>query len=83
MDEMQCMWFQMELARAYHRLGKLGDALQKLHEIDHVRLLSVSVDPSLHCVCVRTHVRACVHVCMRACVRACVHMYITCQHGNK
>ena len=38
MDEMQCMWFQLEMARAYHRLGKLGEALQKLHEIDHVML---------------------------------------------
>ena len=36
MDDMQCMWFQMELAHAYHRMGKLGDALQKLHEIDKV-----------------------------------------------
>ena len=36
MDEMQCMWFQTELARAYYRLGKLGEALQKLHEIDNV-----------------------------------------------
>lgn len=38
MDEMQCMWFQMELAWAYHRMGKLGEALQKLHEIDHVMM---------------------------------------------
>ena len=33
---MQCMWFQTELAHAYHRMGKLGEALQKLHEIDKV-----------------------------------------------
>ncbi len=37
MDDMQCMWFQTELAHAYHRMGKLGEALQKLHEIDKVR----------------------------------------------
>ncbi len=37
MDDMQCMWFQTELALAYYRLGKLGEALQKLHEIDKVR----------------------------------------------
>ena len=36
MDEMQCMWFQMEMALAFRRIGKLGDALQKLHEIDKV-----------------------------------------------
>ena len=41
MDEMQCMWFQTELARAYHRLGKLGEALQKLHEIAHVSFLLI------------------------------------------
>ncbi len=35
-DEMQCMWFQTEMAMACHRLGRLGDALQKLHEIDKV-----------------------------------------------
>lgn len=38
MDDMQCMWFQTELAHAYYRLGKLGDALQKLHEIDKVHV---------------------------------------------
>lgn len=36
MDEMQCIWFQMEMALAFRRIGKLGDALQKLHEIDKV-----------------------------------------------
>lgn len=38
MDDMQCMWFQTEIANAYHRLGKLGEALQKFHEIDKVCL---------------------------------------------
>ena len=36
MDEMQCMWFQTEMALAFRRIGKLGHALQKLHEIDKV-----------------------------------------------
>lgn len=36
MDDMQCMWFQTELAHAYYRMGKLGEALQKIHEIDKV-----------------------------------------------
>ena len=36
MDEMQCMWFQTEMAMAYWRMGNLGEALQKLHEIEKV-----------------------------------------------
>ena len=37
MDDMQCMWFQKELARAYWRSGEYGEALVKYHEIDKVR----------------------------------------------
>ncbi len=36
LNEMQCMWFQTECAAAYQRLGKLGDALKKCHEIERV-----------------------------------------------
>ena len=36
MDEMQCMWFQTEMAMAYWRKGNLGEALQKLHEMEKV-----------------------------------------------
>lgn len=36
LDEMQCMWFQTELAHAYQRVGQLGEALVKYHEIDRV-----------------------------------------------
>jgi peptide alpha-N-acetyltransferase len=34
--EMQCMWFELETARAYRRLKKYGEALKKCHEIDRV-----------------------------------------------
>lgn len=34
--EMQCMWFEVEMARTYHRLKKYGEALKKCHEIDRV-----------------------------------------------
>lgn len=34
LNEMQCMWFQTESGYAYQRLGKLGDALKKAHEIE-------------------------------------------------
>ena len=36
LNEMQCMWFQIESAAAYQRMGKWGDALKKCHEIDRV-----------------------------------------------
>jgi peptide alpha-N-acetyltransferase len=34
LDDMQCAWFQRELARAYWRTKQYGEALVKYHEID-------------------------------------------------
>lgn len=34
LNEMQCMWYQIESARAYHRMKKYGMALKKCYEID-------------------------------------------------
>ncbi|KAM4797351.1 N-alpha-acetyltransferase 16, NatA auxiliary subunit [Rhinophrynus dorsalis] len=34
LNEMQCMWFQTECAKAYQRQGKYGEALKKCHEIE-------------------------------------------------
>ena len=34
---MQSMWFQTELGYAYQRVGNLGEALKKYHEVDKVR----------------------------------------------
>lgn len=34
LNEMQCMWYQNEVAYAYYRLNNLGEALKKCHEID-------------------------------------------------
>jgi hypothetical protein len=36
LHEMQCMWFQLECAYAYQRMGKYGEALKHCHEIDRV-----------------------------------------------
>ena len=33
---MQCNWFEMAMAKAYLRLGRVGDALKKCHQIDKV-----------------------------------------------
>lgn len=34
LNEMQCMWYQSEVAHAYYRLADYGEALKKCHEID-------------------------------------------------
>lgn len=34
LNEMQCMWFQIETAHAYHRMNMYGKALKKCYEID-------------------------------------------------
>jgi len=36
LHEMQCMWFELECALAYQKMGKYGEALKKCHEIDRV-----------------------------------------------
>ncbi|KAF0287181.1 N-alpha-acetyltransferase 16, NatA auxiliary subunit [Amphibalanus amphitrite] len=40
LNNMQCMWYLTETARAYQRLGRWGDALKKCHEVDRVSLSS-------------------------------------------
>ena len=53
LNEMQCMWFQMECALAYQRLGKFGDALKKCHEIDRHFLEIVEDQFDFHTYCLR------------------------------
>jgi len=49
LHEMQCMWFELECARAYHRMCKYGEALKKCHEIDRVcYVLCVVIDGCVH-----------------------------------
>lgn len=33
---MQCMWFEIEAANAYKRIGKFGEALKKCHQVERV-----------------------------------------------
>ncbi len=42
--EMQCMWFELETAKAYRRLKKYGEALKKCHEIDRVGFLNLKIN---------------------------------------
>ena len=37
LNEMQCMWFEIETANAFRRRRQLGEALKKCHEVERVR----------------------------------------------
>ncbi|PRD28922.1 UNVERIFIED_CONTAM: N-alpha-acetyltransferase 15- NatA auxiliary subunit [Trichonephila clavipes] len=53
LNEMQCMWFQTECALAYQRLGKLGEALKKCHEIDRHFSEIIEDQFDFHTYCMR------------------------------
>lgn len=42
LNEMQCMWFQTECALCYKSMNKFGEALKKCHEIERVRVTTIS-----------------------------------------
>ncbi|UJR25810.1 hypothetical protein I4U23_007160 [Adineta vaga] len=51
--EMQCMWFELEIARAYSRLKKFGEALKKCHEIDRHFQEFIDDQFDFHSYCLR------------------------------
>lgn len=53
LNEMQCMWFQTESASAYFRLGQLGEALKKCHEIDRHFTEIIEDQFDFHTYCMR------------------------------
>lgn len=53
LNEMQCMWFQVECAAAYQRLGKWGEALKKCHEIDRHFTEIIEDQFDFHTYCMR------------------------------
>ncbi|XP_070553999.1 N-alpha-acetyltransferase 15, NatA auxiliary subunit-like [Ptychodera flava] len=53
LNEMQCMWFQIECARAYQRLNKYGEALKKCHELDRHFSEIIEDQFDFHTYCMR------------------------------
>jgi len=53
LNEMQCMWFQTECARAYQRLGQYGEALKKCIEIDRHFTEIIEDQFDFHTYCMR------------------------------
>ncbi|XP_014681955.1 PREDICTED: N-alpha-acetyltransferase 15, NatA auxiliary subunit-like [Priapulus caudatus] len=53
LNEMQCMWFETECARAYHRSGKWGEAIKKCHEIDRHFTEIIEDQFDFHTYCMR------------------------------
>ncbi|XP_076045316.1 N-alpha-acetyltransferase 15/16 isoform X2 [Oratosquilla oratoria] len=53
LNEMQCMWFQTECARAYFRLGQYGEALKKCHEVDRHFTEIIEDQFDFHTYCMR------------------------------
>ncbi|KAK2165073.1 hypothetical protein LSH36_55g06042 [Paralvinella palmiformis] len=53
LNEMQCMWFQIECALSYQRVGKYGDALKKCIEIDRHFTEIIEDQFDFHTYCMR------------------------------
>jgi peptide alpha-N-acetyltransferase len=47
LTDMQCMWFEMESAKAFLKLGKYGEALKKCHQIERVIILILEIKINL------------------------------------
>ncbi|CAH1399784.1 unnamed protein product [Nezara viridula] len=53
LSEMQCIWYLLEFALAYERLGMYGDALKKCHEIDRHFVQFYQDQFDFHSYCLR------------------------------
>lgn len=53
LNEMQCMWFQTECAKAFQRLEKWGESLKKCHEIDRHFSEIIEDQFDFHTYCMR------------------------------
>ncbi|CAF1385407.1 unnamed protein product, partial [Didymodactylos carnosus] len=53
LKEMQCMWFELDSAKAYRRLKKYGEALKKCHEIERHFQEFIEDQFDFHSYCLR------------------------------
>ncbi|XP_002740751.1 N-alpha-acetyltransferase 15, NatA auxiliary subunit [Saccoglossus kowalevskii] len=53
LNEMQCMWFQIECAKSYQRMHNYGEALKKCHEIDRHFSEIIEDQFDFHTYCMR------------------------------
>ncbi|CAF1077117.1 unnamed protein product [Didymodactylos carnosus] len=53
LKEMQCMWFELDSAKAYRQLKKFGEALKKCHEIERHFQEFIEDQFDFHSYCLR------------------------------
>ncbi|KAK5978049.1 NMDA receptor-regulated protein 1 [Trichostrongylus colubriformis] len=53
LNEMQCMWYELECARCFLAEGRYGDALKKVHQIDQHFVGMIEDQYDFHTYCLR------------------------------